>query len=563
MYLRSYCVWSLGNIIAIYWCDNTVYSCTSSCLVFHVFVTWVASNLICEVDDTAVLMFQYFLIVRHYSLPAVTVNPPPQTPRSLSFGNHFTHSTPLPYQETGPFLGHPHPSTPLDACKGQAHLASVASGISDNTHVTQKPVSMTSPAQSYSMEGLAYPRRAGSAAPFSYSMTSPGLEPGDRQRMMSSLTDSHSLSNSGSIHFHYNSHPSSCNVSQEAFHSEPPSTFMPNGEMHTNPTTEMQTPLEYYNNISRPHSLSLPHQVCPNWYQHASLSSIPQEPESASYLVGQTSCDPRTLYRQQQHAAHSEGPHSQESLAYMYGRRSQQVQPVLTHHYYSTPPYNRRAPVMVGNNSRGSRMRNQSFSGYPVRADPSNHNEPAPPEHGADRHSEHYMPTSNEQAESGDEVFVNPSSHHSSREAAMNFPRTTSDKQARENKCDVNQLNSKEYLTHAPACDQNKTVAHIEENLLANNFDHVRRKRADSLHQDSKYSAQKVNNRLSMSVDETHPQNKAPRGSNNRLSLSVDEQFLNNQQPNAIQRSASATSSAIGSTRGSKGEYDMHLHICC
>ena len=502
-------------------------------------------------------------VVRHFSLPAVTVNPPPQPPRSYSFGNHFASSTPFPCQETRPFLAYARHSTPQDTSRGQAqhgsHLASVASGVSENTRLTRQPFPVASPAQSYSMERLPHSRLPGSAGVLAHGLASPTLEPNDRQNM-GNLTGSRSLSNSGSIHLHYNSHPSSCNTSQEAFQSEPPSVFMPYaeqghfvGEVHTNSATGVQMPLEYYNNISRPHSLSFPHQVHPHWYQHASLSSIPQESENTSHLVGQVTCNPRTPHKQQYTAPYgtvNERPHSQESL---FSRHPQQAQPM---HYYSTPPYNRRAPVMVGPVNRGaSRMRHQSVGGYPVRTDPSNQSLPkyrAAQEGGYDKHYNNIQ-ASNKLGEPGDEVFVHPSSHHSSKEAAVNLPSTATNKLERENKCDVNPLNSKDYLRQSP-CDLNKAMAHIEENLLANNSDEVvHRRRANSLHQESEYKAQKRNNRLScVSVDERRsvhqdPDNRAQR-SNNRLSfMSVDERRPNNHQ--SIQRSASASSNAIGSIR--------------
>ena len=114
---------------------------------------------------------------------------------------------------------------------------------------------------------------------------------------------SRSLSNSGSIHFNYNSYPSSRDASQEAFQSQP-IPIAANEMSHFGeqpvyfPTAGMQMPAEYYN-TSR--SIVNPPRLYQNWYQQSSLGNILQE--NPVHIPGHTTFDSRVIPNHSRHTS--------------------------------------------------------------------------------------------------------------------------------------------------------------------------------------------------------------------------------------------------------------------
>lgn len=392
--------------------------------------------------------------------------------------------------------------------------ASVISGISDH--------------DSSSLEALRWGDNPPPPPPLSVpNIVFPSMDTVDAQRV-NSWRESRSLSNSGSLCFNYNSHPSSHNASQEVFHPEPvsmpidhPAHFSPGEPPPLRYKPGMQMPLEYYNNNIPlpPFPAFSPAQFPPvyhNWYQ-TSMGSIPQE--GPSHLIGHSPYDPRSMQSQWHPSCHNSATELSQT--------SQPTQPMLNYQYY-TPPHSRRNTAMVGSNHRASPIRHQSISEHPDGAGVAHEYKQLSPKllvsESRAGHSTHRERQIRGEWDDDNEAASKVAS-------ASDTGSVLNEKQLQVHKGEVSQFklrtvspydqkntnhNSADYVTSLP-CNQAKTRLKGRANLeeltqvranMENNGETVTRRRTNSLHRDSDRSTRymKATNRLSFqSVDERHP----------------------------------------------------------
>lgn len=410
-------------------------------------------------------------LVRHYSLPSTT--PPAhmmQTSRSFSVGSCLTSlETPFPHQETA--TGRP----PLEQIHPHAwpRYGMYSRGTSEVSPTAQKPAI---PIPALSQDAVPYLFNGN--GPFTTRYVSPGPEPSQA----SSWNESHSLSNSGSIHLNYNSYPSSRNASQEAFQSQrvPVSTGDVFGEMPPH-FAGMQMPAEYYSNIMPPqHSAFHPlPKVQHNWYQHTSLGSIPQgEP---AHMPSQGPFDLRSAQSQRNRSRHNSAadvfPNS-SSQEWPYHRYSQPQ----VHNYYTPPPHSRRNPVLV------SPMHSQPISEYTHANDPQNQS----------RKSSQGSPSgSRQQYHSEEQPRRNEVAAPTFKEEVMNGM-----KPVQASHSEANNVSNEELGDCLPSYDQLKELATLKEQILNNSseVETVRRRRTNSLQRESDRNGRsmKTTKRLSL-----------------------------------------------------------------
>lgn len=394
---------------------------------------------------------------RHFSLPGTTAPSAymHSTPRSCSVGSHRTGFTPgFPYQETAggpppdPSLEQAHPSMPGGWRQRGMHS-------SETSPTTQKPAI---PIPALSQGAIPY------SGSFATSYVSPGLGPAEPWKT-NSWNESHSLSNSGSIHLNYSSYPSSHNASQEVF--QPQRIPMPTNEEAPPHFGGMQMPAEYYNNIIPRHSAFLPSPtVQQNWYQQTSLGSIPQGIDPA-HAASQGSFDVRSRSRSRHNSAADIRNSSSQEYPTHHHRYSQ---PQVYNHQYYTPPYSRRTLILGGSNIRASPVHSQ-----PIRECDDSLSQQLPPISGLGQHS-----TRNHSEERRRELKV---ATPTSKEEAANGGRSSA-KQIQTNQSKVGHANSGDYL---PPYDQSENVTELAAVLkkqIVNNGSEVEavvRRRTNSL----------------------------------------------------------------------------------
>ena len=447
-------------------------------------------------------------------MPSRAVHPPPslQPQRSYSMGNHERQTSAPPLEIHQESCGEP-PELPSNLVYqrsnphiGNARARSVMSSTSINSFQSHnlEPSSSNS-GQSSSLDTMANSRFSDGRRPSqsAVNVVSPNLD-----HQLSSGPDNHSLSNSGSIHFNYNSYPSSHAASQEAFRPEPMSLLSNDASIY-NESVSHYNGAEY---IPRPPPSYGSHLSYP-WYRQASLSSIPQEElpyHPHHHPLGPFNPrDPRLIPAQhyQPHISMNEvQPHStsQDSLssAYYVSRYGYQ--------YPQTPPHARR--VSFNHSKRVPPRRHQSISGYPIANGERFYNHSGKfsqsmPAAGIEQ-ATGYMEEEEEIRQGWENIPPNTSTPKAAKFKSQ--PVLLESKSVQTNRVDINKLSPQDYKSASTHMQTiiNNSIGTIKEQDASPIGSVEMRRRANSLKQDSDYKTQstkRTNRHSFISVDERHP----------------------------------------------------------